>query len=269
MTKEGWISLYRKMMDKGYYKKSEYVHLWSHLLLKATHKKIEVWFNGKNIKLKPGQMITGRKVLSTETGINESKIERILNFFEKSEQQIEQQKTNKNRLISIVNWGGHQKSEQQIEQQVNNKRTTSEQQVNTNNKDNNINKDNNEDKNQHTSQVKFLVDEYFKTLNEGQQKRFEKNRDKYHDCCDKLFRIDGYSEEEIRKAINKGRYSDFWAKNFLSFDKLRKANKDGIKYIEVFLMIKERKSKSNSTDVPTKAEDYSKCIGYSGNQDGE
>jgi len=127
----GFIKLFRSLKDKGWYKKSEYVHLWIHILIKVTHTGIEFMFNGKNIKLNPGQFITGRKMLSNETGINESKIERILNFFEKSEQQIEQQKTNKNRLITVLSWSLYQNNKQQSEQQLNNKRTTSEQQVNT------------------------------------------------------------------------------------------------------------------------------------------
>lgn len=53
-------------------------------------------------------------------------------------QQIEQQTSTKNRLITIINWNEYQQSEQQIEQQVNSNRTTSEQQVNTNKNDNNV-----------------------------------------------------------------------------------------------------------------------------------
>ena len=140
----GWISIYRSLILKGWYKKSDYLHLWIHILIKATHKGIEFMFNGKNLKLNPGQFVTGRKVLSMETGINENKIERILTFFEKNEQQIEQQKTNRNRLITILNWNQYQQSEQQIEQPVNNKRTTSEQQVNTYNNDNNYNNEKND-----------------------------------------------------------------------------------------------------------------------------
>ena len=131
----GWVKMYRKILNKGWYKKSHYVHLWNHLLLKANHQDNEFWFNGKNMIVKKGQFITGRKKLNMETGINESKIERILKFFEKNEHQIEQQKTNKNRLITILNWNEYQSIEQQIEQQVNNKRTTTEQQVNTNKKE--------------------------------------------------------------------------------------------------------------------------------------
>ena len=49
----------------------------------------------------------------------------------KIEQQIEQRKSNANRLISIANWIDYQDGEQQIEQQLNNDRTTTEQQLNT------------------------------------------------------------------------------------------------------------------------------------------
>jgi hypothetical protein len=127
----GWIKLYRSIQNKGWYKKPDYVLLWVHILIKANHQGKEFWFNGENVKLKQGQFITGRKSLSSETGISESKIQRILKFFE-SEQQIEQQTSNANRLISVINYNQYQKSEQQIEQPVNNERTTSEQPVNTN-----------------------------------------------------------------------------------------------------------------------------------------
>lgn len=129
---EGWIKLHRKLLDKAFYSKdSEKVHLWIHLLLKANHNDYEEMLGGKPIICKSGQFTTGRKQLASETGICESKIERLLTYFEKIEQQIEQQKTSTNRLISILNWCEYQESEQRNEQRVNNKRTTSEQRVNT------------------------------------------------------------------------------------------------------------------------------------------
>lgn len=133
-------------MEKGWYKKPDHFRMWVHILLKASHKENDFWFDGKTITVKPGQFVTGRKALAIEIGISESKIERILNFFEKSEHQIKQQKTNKNRLISVINWNQYQKFEQQIEQQLNNKRTTTEQQVNTINNVNNKNNKNNKNK---------------------------------------------------------------------------------------------------------------------------
>ena len=98
---------------------------------KATHKEIPALFKGKKITLQKGQLITGRKSMASQLKISESKIYRIINDF-KSEQQIEQQTSNQNALISILNWDKYQQSEQQNEQQMNNERTTDEQPVNTN-----------------------------------------------------------------------------------------------------------------------------------------
>ena len=114
----GWIKLHRKIVDKGYYRNSKYVHLWVHLLLLANHKSKEFMWNGQIILIKGGQMITGRKELAKATGISETSIERILECLE-SEHQIEQQKTTKYRLITIVNWENHQK----LDTKTDNKRT--------------------------------------------------------------------------------------------------------------------------------------------------
>jgi hypothetical protein len=124
---KGWVKVHRKLSEKVFYRKdSEKVHLWIHLLICANRDEREELLGGKLIKCNSGQFTTGRKQLSEATGINESKIERILTYFEKIEQQIEQQKTSTNRLISILNWSEYQLTEQQSEQRVNNERTTSE-----------------------------------------------------------------------------------------------------------------------------------------------
>ena len=124
---KGWVKVHRKLSEKVFYRKdSEKVHLWIHLLICANRDEREELLGGKPIKCNSGQFTTGRKQLSEATGINESKIERILTYFEKIEQQIEQQKTSTNRLISILNWSEYQLTEQQSEQRVNNERTTSE-----------------------------------------------------------------------------------------------------------------------------------------------
>lgn len=110
------------------FKDADHVAVWMYLLLNATHKECQVLFKGEKITLLPGQLITGRKAISDKLKISDSKVHRILKLFE-IEQQIEQQTSNKNRLISIKNWDKYQFSEQQDEQQVNNNRTTSEQQT--------------------------------------------------------------------------------------------------------------------------------------------
>ena len=125
----GYIKLFRRTLDNPtIMKDAEYLAVWIYLLLNATHKNIDVIFKGERITLQPGQLITGRNLIAKKLKVNSSKVQRILECYE-NEQQIEQQMSNKNRLISIRNWADYQIGEQQ----VNNKWTTSEQQVNTNN----------------------------------------------------------------------------------------------------------------------------------------
>lgn len=133
----GWIKTYRKTLDNPIIcKDADYLAVWIYLLLNATHQSQDKLFGGKRITLQPGQLITGRNVIASKFKINESKVQRILKCFE-NEQQIEQQTSNKNRLISILNWSEYQSREQDDEQQLNNNRTTTEQQLNTNKNDKN------------------------------------------------------------------------------------------------------------------------------------
>lgn len=128
----GWIKLYRKIMENPIVTKdADHLAIWIYLLLNATHDEYPALFRGQKISLQPGQLLTGRKAISERLAISESKVQRVLDAF-KSEHQIEQQTSNKNRLISILNWDFYQGCEQQNEPQMNNKRTASEQQLNTN-----------------------------------------------------------------------------------------------------------------------------------------
>ena len=134
---EGWVCLYRKILENPIIcKDSDYFAVWCYLLLSATHKKTSALFKGKKIILLPGQLITGRKSIAKKFKIDESKVQRILKTLE-NEQQIKQQTSSQNRLITIRNWYQYQEIEQQNAQQVNNECTTSEQRVNTNNNETN------------------------------------------------------------------------------------------------------------------------------------
>ena len=127
----GYVKVYRSIWDNPVITKdADHIAIWVYLLTHATHDGTTVMFGGKRIRLKPGELTTGRKVLSREMKISESKVQRVLKSFE-IEQQIEQRTDRQCRLISIVNWDEYQQSEQRNEQRVNNDRTTSEQRVNT------------------------------------------------------------------------------------------------------------------------------------------
>ena len=129
-NKNGWIKIHRRVTEKGYYKNSQYIHLWLHLLLNANHETKEFMWNKEIIMIKEGQLLTGRKELSEQTGISETTVERILKMFE-SEHQIGQQKTTKFRIITILNWTNYQLNGNERTT----KRTTDGQQTDTNKKD--------------------------------------------------------------------------------------------------------------------------------------
>ena len=135
---EGWIKLHRSLLDHFVAQDGDMFLLWVRMLLMANHKDNKFPVGNKIIEVKRGQLMTSRKTLSEKTGIQESKIERILKLL-KSEHQIEQQSFSKFRLISITNYESYQGDEQQ----TNSKRTANEQQVNTNK---NVKKVNNEKK---------------------------------------------------------------------------------------------------------------------------
>jgi hypothetical protein len=104
----GWIKLHRKILDNPINSKPSWFSVWVHLLLLANHEDGHkfIW-NGQNIQLNKGQFVTGRKKLKAITGVPESTIERVLNYLE-TEHQIEQQKTQKYRLITILKWNDYQ-----------------------------------------------------------------------------------------------------------------------------------------------------------------
>lgn len=130
MAEPGWIKIHRSITEKGWFHHSDYVGLWILLLLKAVYKPTEYLWNGKTIVLKRGQFVTGRNALSRESGLNRSKVDRILKLFE-SEHQIEQQMTSTSRLISILNYEKYQQVEPPTEPRMSHGRATGEPPVST------------------------------------------------------------------------------------------------------------------------------------------
>lgn len=129
---EGWIKLHRKTLDNPVVcKDSDYLSVWIYLLLNATHQEYDVLFRGKRITLQKGQLITGIISISKKMKINKDKVQRILKSFE-NDKQITQQTSNKNRLISIINWNEYQDIDKQNDKQVINKRETTDKQLITN-----------------------------------------------------------------------------------------------------------------------------------------
>lgn len=70
----GWVKLHRKLLDWEWYDDINVRILWLHLLLKANHKD-KKWHG---LIIRRGQLVTGRKELSEETGLSERAVRTAL-----------------------------------------------------------------------------------------------------------------------------------------------------------------------------------------------
>lgn len=131
----GWIRLYRQLLESPVFENEKALKIWIWCLLKATHTDREQLVGLKVVNLQKGQFIFGRKKASEELNINENTIYKYIKMLE----QLEMITTNSNTkftIITIRKWDEYQYiGEEEItteEQQNNSGVTTKEQQNNTN-----------------------------------------------------------------------------------------------------------------------------------------
>ncbi len=131
----GWIKLHRQFINWEWFNKSEAVHLFLYLLLKANHKD----GNWQGIEIKKGQFITSYGKISSDTNISLQTIRTLLKKFELTNE-INTQPTNKYTIITICKYDTYQDEETQTNTQLTNNQQTTNKQLTTNKNDNNKNK---------------------------------------------------------------------------------------------------------------------------------
>lgn len=131
----GWIKIHRKFLDWEWFNKSEAVHLFIYLLLKANHKDGQ-W---QGINISKGQFITSFGKISSDTGISLQTIRTLLKKFEKSNE-INIQTTNKYTVLTICKYECYQKENERTNEQLTNKQQSTNNQLTTN-KNNKNNKE--------------------------------------------------------------------------------------------------------------------------------
>jgi uncharacterized phage protein (TIGR02220 family) len=176
--------------------------------------------------IKAGQLMTSQKKLAVEFKMNRNRLIRLLNKLE-NEHQIEQQTSNKNTIITIVNWNKYQQHEHQSEHQVNIKRTSSEHQVNTN-KNNNNNNNNNTCSGEHQRpKYESEIQDIILHLNSKSGFRYSVSNKEATKLLTQLLK-DGYRSKDITDVIDakcKEWYSDQKMRRFLAPSTLfRKSN---------------------------------------------
>lgn len=124
----GYIKLYRKLIQWGWYQDNIVKSLFLHCLLMASFKE----FDWMGQKMKPGQFITSRKNLAKDLGFSEMQIRTALKKLE-STKEITIETTNKYTVITVMNWDNYQSdndfNNQDFNQQITNKQPTDNQQI--------------------------------------------------------------------------------------------------------------------------------------------
>jgi hypothetical protein len=162
-------------MNNPIWQDPKLLKLWMLCLLEASHKDHEQLVGKQIIKLQPGQFVTGRFSLSKVYNDGAKKINRVpeitlwrwLRMLETYEF-LNIKTTTKYSVVTINNWDKYQPNEQQM----NIKRTTNEQQMNTNNNGNKGNNDKNEKENIILSAFEDFWSAYPRKLDK--KKAFEK-----------------------------------------------------------------------------------------------
>lgn len=150
MQEQGWICLYRDLLDKAIWQNStaEQKTILITLLLMANHEPNQWEWKGKKYTVKAGEFITSLEkiVARCGKGITIQNVRSALKRFEKL-QFLTNESTKQNRLIKIENWSLYQGRENQPNKEPNKEVTKTQQrpnkEVTTNNNDNNDNNDNN------------------------------------------------------------------------------------------------------------------------------
>lgn len=134
MEDDTWIKLYRKLLKSPIFDNEKALKVWVWCLLKVTHKDRKQLIGLQIVDLKNGQFVFGRKKASEELKMTESTIYKYMKLLEEL-QMISIKSNNKFSIVSIEKWGDYQSNEIKN----NNKKTTKEQQSNTNKNVKNVN----------------------------------------------------------------------------------------------------------------------------------
>ena len=123
----GWIKIHRKFLEWEWFNKSEAVHLFMYMLLKANHK------DGKwqGIEVKRGQFISSLSNISNATGISIQTIRTIFKKLEKTNE-IEVKSTSQFTIVTILKYDCYQDENDNTNKPLTNNQQATNKQLTTN-----------------------------------------------------------------------------------------------------------------------------------------
>jgi len=215
ISNEGWVPLFRKLLDSQVFQNEGLLKVWIWCLLKATHK--EQWVSirtGKGtteVHLLPGQFIFGRKTAAKELKMSPSTAwKRITKL--KNMQNLNIQSNTHYSIISVANWALYRELQKKGTGRV----TGKEQPRNTYK---NVKKE----KSYSVTSIEVQLSELLLNLILERRNGFKKpDLQKWAKHIDLMIREDKRDPEEIEKVIKWCQADKFWQNNILSPRKLRK-----------------------------------------------
>ena len=190
----GWIKIHRKFLDWEWFNKSEAVHLFLYMLIKANHK--DAKWQGNDVKR--GQFISSLGNISNATGISIQQIRTILKKLEKTNE-IEVKSTSQFTIVTICKYECYQD-----ENDTANKPLTNNQQ--TTNKPSTTNKNEKKEKNEKEVILDSWID-YRKSIRKALSQATINTI---------LKKMESYSNEQceyvINNSIENGWQGLFWDK---------------------------------------------------------
>ena len=151
---QGFVIEPRSTLNNEWYTEPITMHLYRHCRLRANYTDTE-WHG---IKLKCGQFVTSLSTLSNETGLSIQQVRTALNKLELTGY-ITNYSTNKNRIITVLDYYGEQFGNKQLNKQITSYQQATNKQLTT---DNNINNKTSNIVEQsptaHSSEIKTVVE---------------------------------------------------------------------------------------------------------------
>lgn len=231
----GWIKIYRQLLEKPIWQEStpEQKVILITLLSMANHEKKEWEWQGKPYKTIPGRFITSLEKIKSKCGkgISVQNVRTALKRFEKYEF-LTSESTNKNRLITIVNWEIYQSRESDSTKELTSNQQATNKQLTTNKNDKEIKNDKNIKNKTLSSQTRKkrvydpasnyyqLAERLFKQICQNQEIK-EPNLQRWADDIRKMIEIDKRTEDQVSRMIDWSQKHVFWSTNILSARKLR------------------------------------------------
>ncbi|HGV8436632.1 TPA: hypothetical protein I0I20_RS02910 [Enterococcus faecium] len=257
----GWIKLYRQLLEKPIWQEStpEQKVILITLLSMANHEEREWEWQGEPYKASPGQFVTSLDSIRKKCGkgISLQNVRTALKRFERYGF-LTNEPTNKNRLITIVNWEVYQSKDNDLTKELTSNQQATNKQLTTNKNEKN---DKNEKNNNYvaTRKKRVYADDdpnkklailLLKLIRKSQNIK-EPDLDKWANTIRLTIESDKRTGREVQDMIVWATSNDFWSGVILSPTSLRK-------HFDKMAIQKNKRKQQNiyNDELPETGEDW-------------